>query len=156
MRLSATDALVIAPDFWINFLHKRTLGRTVLKATSSDAMVRAYAYAGAAPSPFAAAECAGQGFSLVAINLRNASAAAALDGAAAGASFAAWSLTPGAGGVFGGAAALNGAPLAAGIDVSRADPAAFLERIVAPAVRGAAAAGLALPPTSITFACVSA
>lgn len=153
MALSATDALLIRPDYWISFLFKRTLGPRVHNATSSDRMVRAYAFSGAPPSGFAAPQCGGGGAQLVLINLNSAPVRAALAGGGAGAGYAAWSLTAGAGGVFGGDSALNGVALPGVADVAKVDPATFLGRIGAPPVTGAG--DVALPAASITFVCLS-
>ena len=45
--LGRTEALLLRPGYWVNFLWKRTLGRSVLNATSSSPMLRAYAFTGA-------------------------------------------------------------------------------------------------------------
>jgi hypothetical protein len=156
MALTRTDALHITPDLWTSFLWKRTLGLSVLNATSSSRLVRAYAFRGAPPSPFASGLCGA--LELLLINLDNSTAATpvVLPPAAAGATFAAWSLAPGAGGAFASEAILNGAPLPAAIDVSVRDPRDFLQHIVQPPVVGLVSAGLALPPLSTNFVCYSA
>jgi hypothetical protein len=167
MALARDDVVAVRPDFWTSFLWKRTLGLSVLNATSSSRLVRAYAFAGAPPSPFASGLCGGggggsggSGLQLLLLNLDNAtSAAVTLPPAGAGASvtFAAWSLTPTAsGGPFARVAALNGAVLPAAIDVARGDPRSFLERIVQPPVTGLVSGGAELPPLSTTFLCYSA
>jgi len=157
MALARGDAVSVRPDFWTSFMWKRTLGLSVLNATSSSRLVRAYAYAGAPPSPFASGLC-GAGPQLVLLNLDNATAAAATlpQASAGGVTFAAWSLAPtAAGGPFASAATLNGAPLPTTIDVSQGDPRAFLQRIVQPPVTGLVSGGAQLPPLSTTFLCYS-
>lgn len=154
MALSATDPVLIRPDYWMSFLYKRTLGTSVLNATSSSALLRAYAYTGAPPSPFAAAECVAAGTQLLLLNLANTTATdVTLPAAAAGATYAAWILAPSAAGPFSPLATLNGAALPTTIDVSKADPRAFLQHIVQPAQTGAVAAGIALPPLATAFIC---
>ena len=126
-----------------------------LAPASSSELVRAYAFAGAPPSPYAQAEDCGL-FSLLLINLSNSSsAAAALPPFPGAAAFAAWSLTA-ADGAFGAAAALNGAPLPLTVDAAKVDPRSFLQRIVQAAVRAPVSAGISLPPTSTTFLCYHA
>ena len=135
-------------DYWVNFLWKRTLGASVYNASSSDGKVRAYAFGGAPPSPFAAPECAA--LAVLLLNLHNASVVAGLPTAGG---FAAWSLAP-QDGVFGGTATLNSAALATTIDVARVDPNTFLGSITVPPVRGKNADGVTLPPASVTFVCL--
>ena len=161
MALTRDEPVLLRPDFWINFLWKRTLGISVLAAASSSAAVRAYAFGGAAPSPYAAArtDCGGT-LALLLVNLDNASSVdVALpppEGGGGGAQYAAWLLTPAPGeGAFSAAAALNGAPLPPAVDAAHSDPAAFLRHIVQPPVRAAVAAGATLPPLSATFLCYS-
>ena len=159
MALSRGEAVVIRPDFWVAFLWKRLLGLEVLNATATSRLVRAYAFRGPPPSPFASAECTGTGggLQLLLLKLENATATAVeLPSAPAGAILAAWSLTaPGNGSPFGDRAALNGAVLPATIDVSQGDPRDFLQRVVQPPVRGRVVDGLVLPSSSITFVCYS-
>ena len=158
MALARDEAVAVRPDFWTAFLFKRTLGLSVLNASSTSPLVRAYAFSGAPPSPFASGLC-GAGLELLLLNLDNATAAAvtlppAADG---GATFAAWSLAPTAeGGPFARAATLNGDTLPAAIDVSQRDPRDFLQRIVQPPVTGPVSGGAILPPLSTTFLCYSA
>jgi hypothetical protein len=157
MALNATEPVALRPDFWVAFLWKRTVGAAVLNATSSAPGVRAYAHAGAPPSPWAAAPCVGSPLQLVLVNLDNSSQATgvALPPAPAGAgaaSFSAWSLTP-TDGPFGTGAAINGQPAVATVDAAVVDPASFLQGITAPATAGAVAAGVSLAPLSVTFVC---
>ena len=155
MALGAAEPILIRPDYWVNFLWKRTLGPQVLNATSSSAMVRAYAFAGAPASPFAAAECgAGAGLQQLLMNLNNASTAAvALPPAAGAGAYAAWVLSPPGGDAFATTALLNAAPLPARIDAASEDPAAFLRAIPVPAARGSVAGGLTLPALGTAFVC---
>ena len=163
MALASSDALVLRPDYWINFLWKRALGTLVLNVTSSNELVRAYGFAGIPPSPFAAPECGGgSALQLLLINLNNASdvrveldigAGSELD-VGAGSEYAAWTLSPAAGGVYSDRAMLNGAELPTLVDVSHSDPAAFLASIPQPPVRKQVSAGLRLPPLSSSFVCV--
>jgi hypothetical protein len=158
MELSATAPLAVTPDYWLAWLMKRTLGPSVYAAASSDASVRAYVFSGSAPSPFAArAHCSAAGKQLLLINLATAPATAALPSAAPGAGYAAWSLTPVGGDPFAAAAELNGARLPTVLDVvNGGDPAAAFGDIAVPPVTGAAAAGVALPPMSISVVCLGA
>ena len=59
--LGVDEAVLLRPGYWVNFLWKRVLGQNVLNATSTSAAVRAYAFAGSAPSPYAAKECTATG-----------------------------------------------------------------------------------------------
>ena len=157
MALALEDAVVIRPDFWVSWLMKRTLGLSVLNATSSSRMLRAYAFAGAPPSLFASEHCGG--VALLLINLDNGTAptAVALPAVAGASSFAAWSLAPSAsGGAFGEDATLNGALLPTDVDVSKGDPRLFLQRIVQAPVAGKVGDGAQLPPLSATFLCYGA
>jgi hypothetical protein len=151
MALSVTDALVIRPDYWVNFLWKRTLGRNVFNVSSSDPMVRAYAFSGAPTSPFASPLCATS--QLLLINLHNDTSVSAVPQGVDGVTYSAFSLTPSADGVFGGTASLNGVALAERIDVSAVDPATFLQNITVAPVEGRTADGVALAPASITVVC---
>ena len=159
MSLTLTDALSIRPDYWVAFLWKRTLGLNVLNASSSNALIRAYAFSGAPPSPFASTQYCGTsagGIQLLLLNLANATSSVTLPVVAGGpTSYAAWSLAPTpSGGAFGTGALLNGLLLQDGIDVSKADPRGYLQQIVQPAVTGSVgAAGIVLPPLSSTFVC---
>ena len=155
MALDGTAGVTLRPDYWINFLWKRTLGRSVLNATSSSASVRAYAFAGTPTSPYAPKACAHSAVQLLAINLSNATAASlalpAVQGSAP--SYASWALTPLAGDAFTAQALLNGAPLPLTVDVAQADPSAFLQGIVQPAVTGSTAAAFVLAPLGTAFIC---
>lgn len=154
MALGQTDAILLRPDFWMSFLHKRTLGLQILNASSSSRSVRAYAFAGAPPSRFAAPACAAAAATqFLLINLSADAVTAALP-LTVGTSFASWTLAAGADGVFGSGATLNAVALPAEVDVRARDPSAFLEGIVAPPVIGKVAAGVVLPPQATTFVCV--
>lgn len=154
--LGPNDPLVLRPDFWVNFLFKRTMGTSAINATSTAAAVRSYAFAGAPPSPYAAAECVGSPLKLLIVNLDNATSAAVSLPAvpSAGGSFAAWSLTPAPGqGPFTTYAAINGQMLPTQVDVSVVDPSGFLGAIVQPPTTGSVSGGVTLPPISSTFLC---
>jgi hypothetical protein len=153
MALDATSPVIIAPDYFVSWTWKRTLGPSVLAANSSSRAVRAYAFAGRAPSPFAArAECA-DGVQLMLMNLGAAPAAVALPPVAA--TFAAWSLAPLGGDAFATAATLNGVPLPTTIDVATRDPATLLGALGVPPTRGAVADGLTLDGWAIAFVCLA-
>ena len=157
MALARDDAIVLRPDFWVAFLWKRTLGLGVLNATSSSRTLRAYAFVGAPPSPFASSLCGGVALLLVNLDDSAAPTAVALPAVAGASSFAAWSLAPtAAGGAFGDEATLNGAALPTDVDVSKGDPRAFLQRIVEAPVAGKVSDGAQLPPLSATFLCYGA
>ena len=152
MELDASAPLLISPDFWVNFLWKRLLGwDAVYNVTSSDPMVRAYAFSGTPPSPFGRAEC-GQTMQLLALNLHNVSVQAVIPFAK---NFYVWSLSPGPDGVFGGSAALNGVAFPRVIDAAKVDPASFLEGVSVPPVAAYGPSGLQLPASSISFLCGS-
>jgi len=163
MALGPADPVALRPDFWVAFLWKRTLGTAVLNASSSADTLRAYAFAGAPPSPHAAPECLAAALQLLLINLSNTSGSVAVTlppspapGGGSG-SYAAWTLSPaggGGGGPFGAAAECNGALLPTAVDAAAGPPpASFLGGIVQPAVTGLVAVGIALPPLSTTFVC---
>lgn len=150
MALDATAPVAVRSDYWVPWIMKRALGPAVLSAASSDAAVRAYAFAGYPPSPFAARGwCSPAGAQLLLINLGAAPAAAALPGAAT--SYAAWSLTPAGGDVFAAGAALNGRPLPAVLDVASGDTEAF--QFLGAPVTGAGV--VALPGWSVTVVCTA-
>jgi hypothetical protein len=160
MALAADDPLILRPDFFVAFLWKRTLGTAVLNASSSSPTLRAYAYAGAPPSPFAAPACAASPLQLLLVNLDNSTGATATTlppSPPPGAThFAAWSLTALPGqpeGPFTLLSAINGVPTATTVDVSKGNPAAFLSGITQAAVTGSIEDGVALPPLSTTFLC---
>ena len=150
MALSVTDPLVVRPDYWVNFLWKRTLGRQVFNASSSDPMVRAYAFSGAPTSPFASPHCSAS--QLLLINLHNDTGVSAVANGVGGATYAAFSLTP-SDGVFGGMTSLNNVALANQIDASVVDPKTFLQNITVAPITGRTADGIVLAPASITVVC---
>ena len=169
MALAPSDPLVLRPDYWVQFLWKRALGTLVLNATSSNAqLVRAYAFTGPPPSPFAAPECGGNdgesgsgALQLLLINLNNASDVLVelpgprRDVGGVGSDYAAWTLSPAVDGVYSDRAMLNGAELPAFVDVSQSDPRSFLGSIPQPPVRTKVSAGVRLPPLSTSFLCIS-
>lgn len=165
MALGDEDALLLKPDFWINFLWKRCVGGTVLNVSvaadgdgeNASALVRAYAFAGPPPSTYAHADCAGGLLSLVLINLANTSSATSLPTPppSSGEAFSAWSLSPSPDGPFATTASLNNAPLIAVLDVAHGgpDPSTFLRAIPVPPTAGLVASGIVLPALSTTFLC---
>jgi hypothetical protein len=155
MALGAVEPVAIKPDFWINFIWKRALGASVHNATASSRDVRAYAFSGAPPSPFAEPACSGAPLQLLLINLRNATAAVALPPAAGVTSYSLWALAPSDGTPMSTTATLNGVALPAVLDVSKGNP-DFLRRIAAPAATGSVAAPLSLPPLATAFVCYCA
>jgi len=147
--LSPTDPLVLRPDYWTNFVWKRTIGTDVLSASSSNSQVRAYAFAGRPPSPFAADECKeALQFLLINLNQNTTSVELPPDGVSA-----TWTLTPTSEGPFSRHVLLNGAQLPAVVDMSKSAPDTFLQEMPAPA-RKPAGHTLSLPPLSTTFACI--
>jgi hypothetical protein len=158
MALGTSEPLVLRPDYWVSWLLKRTLGGSVLAASSSDPFLRVYAYSGAPPSPFAAPACVGAPLQLLLIHLGGTQLTVSLPpvpapGPAYG-SYAAWTLAPAAtGGPFTLVAALNGAALPTLVDASVVDPATFLSGITQTAMTGAVGGGISLPPISTTFLC---
>lgn len=155
MALGATDPLVVTPDYWVAWLWKRTLGGSVFAANSSSPSVRAYAFRGSPPSPFAArAECGGAAAAaqLLLINAGGTPATVALPPTAA--TFAAWALAPRGGDAFATEAELNGAPLPTTLDAAVNDPAPVLGFIGVPPVSGAVTAGLTLPGWAVAFVCL--
>lgn len=158
MALGPNDPLVIRPDYWINFLWKRTIGTSVLNASSTSTDVRAYAFTGTPPSPYAAIECGGNSpLQLLLINLNNATAANVTLPPLAGYGYAAWSLTALPNqpeGPFTTLSAINGEPTAVTVDVSKVDPSTFLSGISqAPVASFDVSGGAVLPPISTTFLC---
>ena len=155
MALGANEPVVLRPDYWTNFLWKRCLGPSVLNATSSSAMVRAYAFSGAPASEWAAGGCTASPLQLLIINLNNASSSTQVTLPTAGlpSAFVSYQLTPVGGEPFSTGALLNGVSLPLEVDVAQADPAAFLHAIPVPPQAGTVAQGLALPPLSTTFLC---
>jgi heparanase 1 len=67
--LGTNEALLLRPDYWLNFMWKRTLGTNIYNATSTDSNVRAYAFSGPPPSSHAAPECKTSQQQLLLINL---------------------------------------------------------------------------------------
>ena len=152
MALGVDDPISIHPDYWISFLLKRTLGLAVLNATSSDPELRAYAYAGSPPSPFAAAECM-KAQQLLLIYLGNVTLSVSLPSGVTG-TFAAWTLSSDNNDPFGVGARLNNVLLPTTIDVNGGtDPRSFLSNITVQPVVAPVSSGITLPPTSTTFIC---
>lgn len=148
--LGAEDDVTLKPDFWVNFLWKRTIGYNVLNTTVANdynRTLRAYAFGNEAPSPWGVAKYGD--FSLVIVNLANETREVALDLGGAGAGALAWTLTAGPDGAAGVDALLNGQALPAGI--------ADGQRIEEMPVDGVAAVDgvLELAGVSVTFVVVS-
>eukprot|EP00656_Telonema_subtile_P019479 TRINITY_DN20719_c0_g1_i2.p1 TRINITY_DN20719_c0_g1~~TRINITY_DN20719_c0_g1_i2.p1 ORF type:complete len:340 (+),score=65.03 TRINITY_DN20719_c0_g1_i2:201-1220(+) len=102
--LRSEDAVVLRPDYWLNFLWKRTLGQQVLNMSSTSAQVRVYGFQGAASSPDATPACSGAGaVQLLLINL-NDTLAVTVDltrAVPAGRhDYSAWTLSASTGGVY--------------------------------------------------------
>jgi len=153
MALSSTDPVVLRPDYWTNFMWKRTLGTNVLNVTSSDGQVRAYGFSGKPASPFAASECAQEtGLQLLLINLDNVTVTAELP--FTDSTYAAWSLSPSSDGPYSELTLLNHVQLPISIDVSQGDPESFLGTIPQPAIKNNASVPLTLPELSTTFVCI--
>jgi hypothetical protein len=153
MALGLEDPLSIRADYWISFLLKRTLGLAVLNATSSDPDLRAYAYKGSPPSPFAATNCM-QAQQLLLIYLGNSTLSVSLPTDLTG-NFAAWTLTSDdSSNPFSVGAKLNDVTLPSTIDIaSGIDPRTFLSNITVQPVVGPMSSGITLPPLSTTFIC---
>ena len=173
MALGATEAVVIRPDYWTNFLWKRLLGPNMLNATSSSATVRAYAFTGSPASPYAAPECGASTstLQLLLVNLAGTPMQVSLPSPPSrrlqtplgsppapahlspASNYAAWTLSPAEQDPFSQIALLNGSPLPLTVDRSQVDPAAFLRGIVQPPVRHPVQDGILLAPLSTSFVC---
>lgn len=153
MILSPTDQLMLRPDYWTNFMWKRTLGTNVFNVSSSSSQVRAYGFSGNPPSPFAAPECSDNvRLQMLLINLDKDLAMVELP--AVGSTYAAWKLAPPSDGPNSKSILLNDMPLPDRVDVSKRDPEAFLEKIPHAAVKNEVIAGLVLPSLSTSFVCI--
>lgn len=160
MALGPADPLVLRPDFWVNFLWKRLLGPQVYNVSSSSRLLRAYAFSGTPPSPFAEAACASASVQLLLLNLDSAAGAsvalpaATQGGGAAPGLYSAWTLTSGGeSDPFSTLTALNGAALPTTVDSASINPATFLSKIVQPANTGRVSDGVPVPPLSTTILC---
>ena len=161
--LGATEAVLLRPGYWTNYLYKRLVGSSVLNASSSDPFIRAYAFRGTPPSEHAALECAGDGrLQLLLINLYNSTNATVTLPRVVALSYSAWTLTPplattAGRGVQSTAALdpfstrvrLNGQILPEKVD----GPALFLEKIPVPPSVAPVQTGMTLPPLSMSFVC---
>jgi len=152
MALGANEPVVIKPDYWTAFLWKRTLGTQVLNATSSDPFLRAYAFTGPPPSPYSPKSCQSSNMQLLLLNLRNETSLQVTLPPAPN-HFSAWLVSPQAGNPLGSQALINSVPAPGVIDVSTADPAAFLRGIIWPPISGEVAGGITLPPLTTAFLC---
>lgn len=156
MALGVSEPVILRPDFWTNFLWKRTVGTSVWNASSSSPLLRAYAFSGSPPSPYAASYCTGSPLQLVLVYLGNATAAVvSLPAAGVGTAqnYAAWTLAPGPGGPFDSLSTINGVPTAVTVDVSKGDPSTYLSSITQAPVLGTVQAGVTLQRISTTFLC---
>jgi len=153
--LSATQPLILRPDFWINFMWKRTIGTNVLNITTSSKMVRAYAFSGNPPSHFSASQCsAGDVLQLLLVNLGDVDAVEARLPARSTQRYSAWTMTPASLSPFSTGIRLNDAELPDVVDASDSDPSTFLRQIPQFAVHRLAGSGIVLPPLSISFVCL--
>jgi len=151
--LGASEAVLLRPGYYTSFLWKRTLGASVLNASSTSPFVRAYAFRGAPPSRFAAEECAEDGATqLLIINLYNTTNVMALLALGGATQFAAWTLTPPAEGAFSMRVRLQEELLRDIVDAAT-NATGFLGVIPVPPVLGRTADGIELPALSVTFAC---
>ena len=154
MALGPLEALKIRPDYWLAWLMKRTLGTSVYAASSSDSLVRVYAWGGKPPSLFAAVTfCTPAAPQLLLLNLQATSVAIALPFNAT--SFALWSLAPSDGDVFSTSATLNGVPLPVDIDVASIDPSTYLGFITTPPIVGKVSEGITLPGWAVSVVCLA-
>ena len=163
--LALGDPVRLQPDFWVAFLWKRVMGNTVFNATAGalnlDPAVRAYAHCGLPPSPHAPARTVtptkgkpllstmGSPMGITLVNLNSTSPKQVKLPASLGAATA-WTLSAGAGGVFGSETLLNGEALPLFI----ADGAAIEAVPVAGGVVGRGGT-VTLPPFSVCFVVVA-
>lgn len=158
MALGPNDPLVIRPDFWINFLWKRTLGTNVLNVTSTSPLIRSYAYSGLPPSQFAATQCINSPIQLLLINLDNSTSGTPITLPPVGSStqFAAWTLSAAQNqpdGPFTKLSAINNVPVVVTVDVSQGDPNKYLSGITQAPIIGTVTEGITISPLSTTFIC---
>ena len=155
MQLGPTDPVILRPDFWINFLWKRTIGTMVLNVTSNSSTIRAYGYKGLPPSPFAATQCATSSLQLLLINLDNSTSDTSVVLPPVGAQYAAWTLSalPNPNGPFTTLSAINNIPVAVIVDISKSDPSKYLSGITEAPVVGNVVDGISISPLSTTFIC---
>lgn len=154
--LGANEPLLLRPDYWLNFVWKRTVGTSVYNATSSSPSVRAYAFSGPPPSTFAAAECVSAHRQLLLINVDPGANATTMFAATG---YSAWTLSPttnastGLPDPFSSRSNLNGQLLPQVLDGGAAP---FLDHLPTAAVVSQCAGGqcqVSLPPLSISFIC---
>ena len=157
--LGPVEPLLLRPDYWTNFMWKRTIGRSVYNATSSSPTVRVYAFAGAPPSPFAEPNCASAARQFLLINLSPTDNTSVSFEAG---QFSSWTLSPttnattGALDPFAPRAMLNNELLPQVVDGGVAP---FLEHVPSPAVTATCDGGRCdhvLPPLSVAFVCAGA
>lgn len=148
-QLRRADAVGLTADFWVNFLWKRLMGPGVRRAeldVSYNGTLRAYAHSGPPASHHAPPELLGCKYTALLVQLdRSESRAVRLE-----AGYAAYVLTPGAGGPLSAdAPRLNGAPLPSAISSGES-----IDAIPAAAAVGGPGTPLVLPPLSIAFVAV--
>ena len=158
-ELDVDDPLSLRPDFWVNFIFKRTVGTDVLSVAATQktntTMVRSYAFSGTPPSPFAAKECVGtsSGRTFVLLNLMSEGEAEVRLPAGGAETFSAWILGPRGdkSDPLSQGIALNGNVLPQIVDLKGGAHADFLEEISVAPIKGTGS--VTLPPTSIAFVC---
>ena len=150
---------MLRPNYWINFAWKRLVGQSVLSLNSSNPNVRAYAFTGPPPSPYAEPACLASHVQLILINLEDtqpvqASPLPLLTGMEPDSITMAWVFTPGpSSGSSGEDITLNDELLPSLVNVDSMDPSSFLQYFIVPPVEGSAAEGIILPPLSTAFLC---
>lgn len=143
--LGPEDDVTLKPDFWVNYLWKRIVGTDVHAVDLSEdynGTLRAYAFSGAAPSPWA--EAKERDASIVVINLANATREVVIDAAGFDSIPLAWILTA-ADGAAGVTTLMNGKALPAEISDGQEIEVIPVAGVFPPEE------ALILPPLSITF-----
>lgn len=157
-ELDVDDPLSLRPDFWVNFVFKRTVGTDVLSVAATQktntTMVRSYAFSGTPPSPFAAKQCGGiSGRTFVLLNLMSEGEAEVRLPTGGAETFSAWILGPSGekSDPLSQGITLNDKDLPRVVDLKGGVQAAFLEEISVAPITGTGS--VTLPPTSIAFVC---
>ena len=147
-----SSSVTIHPDFWINFLWKRTMGRVVLNTTttmfSSNKTLRGYAHCGKPPSEHRVSSSnSDESLTVLLVNLDDTSNYTDVIIPGMKSSYS-WSLTPGNEGVFGSSARLNGMDLPTMLSDGKP-----INKVPALGVKGAGPI-ISVPPLSVTFVIV--